>query len=184
MLYLIGGAPRTGKTILAQRIAAKQGFGWISTDLLIELLRVKGAEGIKTKWNATPEAVASSAEWFFPYLERFSWGISSQAENYVIEGVDMLPRQVVQLSEQYQVRSVFLGCSVMTLDRFDRFPGHSRGYAGLPDAVRRQFAKDTPRWSSFVQQEAIRFDLPYVDMVGDFSARLDEAEAVLIGDIV
>jgi 2-phosphoglycerate kinase len=41
MIYLIGGAPRTGKTILAQRISARLGIGWISTDLLMESLRVK-----------------------------------------------------------------------------------------------------------------------------------------------
>ena len=67
MIYLIGGAPRTGKSILGQRFAAKLKIGWISTDLLMELLRVQGDEGVKTEWNATPEAIASNAEWFFPY---------------------------------------------------------------------------------------------------------------------
>lgn len=73
MIYLIGGAPRVGKSILCQQLAAKLRIGWISTDLLVGVLQVKNEEGIKTEWNATPEAIRDAAEWFFPYLERFVW---------------------------------------------------------------------------------------------------------------
>ena len=66
---LIGGAPRAGKSILAQRISSKMEVGWISTDLLMELLRLKKEDGVKVEWNAAPEAITANAEWFFPYLE-------------------------------------------------------------------------------------------------------------------
>lgn len=177
MIYLIGGAPRAGKSLLGQSISAKCGLSWISTDLLVDLLRLKQQEGVKTSWNAAPEAIAAAAEWFFPYLERFVWGVSSQAENYLIEGVDFLPAHVAQLSAKYPIRAVFLGCSHMTLERFDQFPGRSRGYAGLPEALRRQIVQDVPLWSHFIQQEADRFGYPYIDMAGDFSSCLSEAEA-------
>ena len=128
MIYLVGGAPRAGKSILGQQLAAKLNAGWISTDILMTLLSTKKEEGAKTEWNADPEAITANATWFFPYLERFIWGVTSMAEQYVIEGVDFLPAQVAQLAPQYQIRSVFLGCSNMTLDRFERFPGCSPGY--------------------------------------------------------
>jgi hypothetical protein len=178
MIYLIGGAPRAGKSVLGQQLAAKLKVSWISTDLLAELLRVKD-DSLKAEWNASPEAITANAEWFFPYLERFVWGVSSSAENYVIEGVSFLPAQVKQLSDQYQIRSVFLGCSGMTLDRLDQFPGRSQGYSFLPEAMRRQIAQDVPRWSKFIQQEAERFGYPYLDMADDFPQRLLEAEAML-----
>jgi 2-phosphoglycerate kinase len=179
MIYLIGGAPRAGKSILCQQVSANLKVGWISTDLLIELLRVKNEAGIKVEWNAAPGAITAAAEWFFPYLERFIWGASSLAENYVIDGVDFLPAQVAQLSTQYPIHSVFLGCSQMTLETFDQFPGRSRGYSSLPEEMRRQIVQDVPRWSDFIRREAERFGLPYFDMIGDFAQRLNEAEAVL-----
>jgi len=74
MIYFIGGAPRAGKSLLAQRLCASLSVGWISTDLLMELLRVQNACGIKAKWDATPEAITVNAQWFFPYLERFVRG--------------------------------------------------------------------------------------------------------------
>jgi hypothetical protein len=68
----------------------------------------------------------------------------------------------------------------MTLDRFDRFPGLSRGYAVLPEALRRKFVRDIPRWNDYVRQEAEVYGFPYVDMIGDFPSRLDEAESMLV----
>jgi len=180
MIYLIGGAPRAGKSILAQRVAARLKIGWISTDPLLELLRVGHVAGVKTEWDATPKAIAATAEWFFPYLERFVWSVSSLSEGYVIEGVDFLPAQVTRLSAQFQVRALFLGCSKMTRERFEQFPGRSRGYASLPDEFKRQIVHDVPLWSAFIQQEAQRFDYAYVDMSDDFPSRLREAEAMLL----
>jgi hypothetical protein len=179
MMYFIGGAPRAGKSILGQRLCTTLKVGWISTDLLMELLGVANAAGRKMKWDAAPEAITANAEWFFPYLERFVWGVSSLADHYVIEGVDFLPSQVAQLSTRYPIRAVFLGCSRMTLEDFTQFPGCSPGYGRLPEALRRQIVQDVPRWSAFIRQEAERFGYVYVDMASHFSERLAEAEMVL-----
>ena len=82
MIYLVGGAPRAGKSILCQQVSSRLKIGWISTDLLMELLRVKNEEGRKTEWNAAPEAITANAQWFSPYLERFVWGVSSMPRCY------------------------------------------------------------------------------------------------------
>jgi hypothetical protein len=145
----------------------------------MDLLRQKNDAGVKTSWNATPEAIMANAEWFFPYLERFVWGVSSQAESYLIEGVDFLPAQAARLSDQYPIRSVFLGCSRMTLESFGQFPGHSPGYSHLGEERRRQIVRDVPLWSEFIWQECERFGCPYIDTAGDFHHRLYEAEMVL-----
>ncbi|MBA3945360.1 MAG: hypothetical protein H0X37_12440 [Herpetosiphonaceae bacterium] len=144
---------------------------------------MKNDTGVKVGWNAAPTAIMANAEWFFPYLERFIWGVSSLADNYVIEGVDFLPAQIVQLSPQYQIRAVFLGCSSMTLERFTHFPGRSRGYSSLPNEKRQQIVHDVPLWSEFIRQEAERFGYPYVDTVSDFPECLRTAEAVLTAGV-
>ena len=94
MIYIVGGAPRAGKSILAQRVAANLNIGWVSTDLLLALMKAKNVAGMKVEWNATPKAITTNAEWFFPCLEQFVWGVSSMAESYLIEGVDFLPVQL------------------------------------------------------------------------------------------
>ncbi len=178
MIYLVGGPPRVGKSILCQWTAAKLAIGWISTDLLKELLKVQTSNVPGVRWNESATIMAT-AEWFFPYLERFVWGVNAMAEHYLIEGVDFLPAQVAKLATRYPIRCVFLGCSDMTLARFDHFPGRSPGYSGLPEDVRRRIVQHVPRHSELVQREAERFGYPYIDMIGDFQARLQEADAAL-----
>lgn len=180
MIYLIGGAPRVGKSVLCVHFAARLRAGWISTDLLVDQLRFKQVEGMATEWNATPESIAANAEWFFPCLERFVWGINPMAEQYVIEGVSFLPAHVKQLEKRFAIRAVFLGLSSMTLEQFDQFPGGSPGYSSLPKAMRRQIVKDVPLWSAFIQQQCEQFGCRYIDMAGDFAQRLHEAEAALM----
>jgi hypothetical protein len=182
MIYLIGGAARVGKTTLCQQVSTMLSIGWISTDLLMTLLGMTKVEGIKTEWNATPEALTRNAEWFYPYLERFVWGVISFTDDYVIEGVDFLPEQVAQLATHYPIRAVFLGCSNLTMEIFEQFPGRSLGYIGLPEAFRRQIVQDIPPWSEFIRQEAERFGYAYFDTGSDFPQRLAEAKAVLTGE--
>ena len=57
MIYLIGGAPRAGKTILGQQLSAKLRIGWISTDLLQHVLQDNKHDGPKPKWDAAPQAI-------------------------------------------------------------------------------------------------------------------------------
>jgi hypothetical protein len=179
MIYLIGGAPRSGKTNLSQQVAARLKIGYISTDILVDLLRFHDVRGPVNEWDASPEAITAAAEWFYPTLERFVWGVASMADSYVIDGVNFLPDHVMQLSKRYPVQSLFLGSSRMTLEVFDHFPGRSRGYADLPEETRRQFAQDVPRWSEFIRAEAERLGCPYIDTSDDFAARMGEAEALL-----
>lgn len=49
MIYFIGGAPRSGKSVLGQQFATKQGISWISTDLLVEILKAKHVTSGPTK---------------------------------------------------------------------------------------------------------------------------------------
>ena len=67
----------------------------------------------------------------------------------------------------------------MTLNRFDQFPGHSRGYSFLSEEVRLCFVDAVPLWSHFIEEETDRFGYPYVDMIGDFPSCLDRAETLL-----
>lgn len=183
MIFLIGGAPRTGKSILAEKLATRLRIGWVSADLLVDLLRLNDVRGVKTEWNASPGAIRADAEWFFPSLEHFIRGVGSIAGSYVIEGVDFLPEQVHTLSKHHQVRGVFLGRSEMTLETLDRFPGRSPGYGYLPEEMRRRIAGDVSLWSEFIRQEAGRWGQPFIDVSGDFAERLKDAEAALTASI-
>lgn len=178
MIYLVGGAPRAGKSILGQRVAQRLSVGWVATDVLRTLVQGEG----EARWDASPEAIAHTADWFFPHLEKFVGGIGSLADSYLIEGVHFLPRHVLALGQRCAVRAVFIGSSQLTLQRFEEFPGRSPGYASLPADFKRQIVRDVPRWSDFISREAAAAGCPYVDTSGDFAAQLALAEQHLLVD--
>jgi hypothetical protein len=69
----------------------------------MELLSVANVAGRKMKWDAAPQAITAHAQWFFPYLERFIWGVSELADHYVIEGVDGVQRLAVRVDTEQAV---------------------------------------------------------------------------------
>lgn len=71
----------------------------------------------------------------------------------------------------------------MTLAKLERFPSHSKGYATLPENLKRQDAADVPRWSRFIEEEAARCTVPYDDMSYKFEEQLQEIEAQLLDSI-
>ncbi len=182
MIYLIGGAPRCGKSTLCQRFAAELGIGWISTDLVVEVIDQAGIKKPQ-QWDARPEVVRDCADQFFPYFERIVSGINSTAESYVIEGVHFLPNHVRTLHERFPIRAVFLGCSLITPADIARLPGKSPGYADLPKPMRAQIARDVPVWSAWIQELSGASGFPYVDMAKNKFASSLELAAAELGDL-
>jgi len=179
MIFFVGGAARTGKSMLCQRLSASEGFGWISTDLISEILREAGIKMPDT-WDARPESISSRCDEFFPFLERFVVGVKSMTKNYVLEGVDFLPRHVAALEDRVELNALFLGRSEMTVEAVRQFHGKSPGYAALPEDVCRQIAADIPLWSSWIEGQAQEFGYPYMDMSRtDFSVQLEKALSTL-----
>ncbi|MEZ5558633.1 MAG: hypothetical protein R3E86_08850 [Pseudomonadales bacterium] len=179
MIYFIGGAARTGKSTLCQRFAASKGFGWISTDLISELLREAGTK-MPDAWDARPESISERCEKFFPFLERFVVGANSMTNDYVIEGVDFLPRHLTALEDRVSVNGVFLGRSEMTLETIRKFHGKSPGYSALSEDTCRQIVADVPLWSSWIESEAKELGYSYIDMSGhDFIGQLGQALSIL-----
>jgi hypothetical protein len=179
LIHLIGGAPRVGKTLLAERIARDLGAGWISTDVLTTVIRVGVPDLTHIDWGDT-DGIPAHAERFFPYLERLTWGIASLAAPYVIEGVDFLPEQATDLQRRFAVRSVFLGNSRMTATLLGTRLGRQPWLAGTSPAQFRSMAAHIVGHTELIERECARLGLAFIDMAGDFDERMQEAAALLM----
>ena len=178
MIKLIGGAPRVGKTLLAERVAQDSRASWISTDVLTTVIRVGVPDLTRIDWGNV-DTITAHTERFFPYLERFIWGVTSLRAPYVIEGVDFLPAQAAQLAQRFGVRSVFLGDSEMTAARLQANLGRQPWLAGASPERFQEMADHVVAHTTLVKRECARLGLRFVDMAGDFEQRLREAAALL-----
>ena len=107
MLYILGGAPRTGKTLISSQITKKKGVPCFSTDFLISSLQRGAPEfGIKHGQPFIPKAKR-----LWKFTEPLMKSFIGNADEYLIEGDGLLPLQARAIYREYpdKVRSCFLG---------------------------------------------------------------------------
>lgn len=124
MIYLIGGAPRCGKTILSEKLSADRHLSWISTDIIrVSLLAYIPESEIEAKLpdqnrrietNTSEELLESElveSETLWPGVCAIIKYLIDCQQEYVIEGVHLMPKLVQQLqntSYWSQIKLVFL----------------------------------------------------------------------------
>ena len=133
MFYLIGGAPRTGKTTLAKQLSKKLVLPWISTDTLEsvvlkyvsdeELLskfpkrvirrETKQSNDVMYKNHSAQEIVDAylkQAEGMEEAIQVFLESESRHGHSYILEGYHITPTLVTKLKGSgFETQSVFLG---------------------------------------------------------------------------
>jgi hypothetical protein len=128
MLYLIGGAPRSGKSLLVRRLLAERHVPYLPIDQLMM--------GVARGWpDAGVDPAASDAavgERLWPVIREMARTLLDDGLDYAIEGAQLQPAHVAAVRDLHPtaVRACFLGYA-------DATPGKKlraiRKHAGLPN---------------------------------------------------
>lgn len=178
MLYLIGGAPRCGKTALAQRAARKLGVGWLSTDTVRDVVNMlnpalyeSGGPGV------APDA---EADMFFPYFLRTVESCAYLAESYIVEGVGFMPRHVAMLPDTLGATAVFVGMTRVDLDTVLEHEGRNQWHRHLSPDRLAVLPGWISMWSQQLAAECATHSIPFVDVADDFECGTDEVLRLLL----
>ena len=107
MFYIIGGAPRSGKSLLALRMVKERGVPYFPTDALIGTLgRVAPEHQINHD-----VAFIEKARRVWKFIEHLFTHFLSEEESYLVEGDCILPEHVAAFIKKHTtgVRACFLG---------------------------------------------------------------------------
>jgi hypothetical protein len=110
VLYLVGGAPRVGKSALAQRLLEADGIPWLPTDVIRTTLRRVLPE--LDAVDQDPVDAARLAEVMYPHIEQAAEVCAEEAERFLIEGFDLSPSHPARLQAALAgitIRACFLG---------------------------------------------------------------------------
>lgn len=114
MLYIISGASRAGKTIIAKKIATQKGISYFSLDWLI-MGFTNGLPDYGIHDKLFPDEIAEKA-WCFlkAMLESMIW----EEANYIIEGEAILPELVIELVKKHpgKLKICFVGYTDVKLE--------------------------------------------------------------------
>ncbi len=122
VLYLVGGAPRVGKSSLAQRLLAVDGIPWLPTDVLRTVLR-----------RVLPELDAVDQDPVDASL--LAEVCAEEADRFLIEGFELAPWYPGRLRaalEGTEVRACFLGHGSFSIDDLAGYRGPKPQHHGVP----------------------------------------------------
>lgn len=169
MIYLIGGAPRVGKTTLSKMIMERKGMPFLSTDLLREALD-----------EAYPTLKIKNGEWkewpdnFFPFLKALIKNTHEIYPDCVIEGDIFFPAHVVALVDK-NLKCCYLGTSKTDLATLKKENTHNDWIGDLSPEEQAKLPEWIVTVSEEFKKEAQTYEIPYFDITDDRDTALEKA---------
>lgn len=107
MIYLISGASRAGKTLIAKKMSIEKGISYLSLDWLV-MGFTKGIPEYGLHDMLFPDDIARR---FWPFLKAMLENMLYEDVDYIIEGEAMLPELLIDLLKQHpnKITACFLG---------------------------------------------------------------------------
>lgn len=181
MLYILGGAPRAGKSIIARKFAKERGIPYFSTDYLITSLQNGSSElGIKHGQPFIPKA---KRLWSFvkPLLE----GFVKEVDEYLFEGDGILPIQVNEILKKFprRIKACFLGFTKISKAKKLAL---IRGHEHLPDEWTSKYLDNEVEkmvdsmfeFSKYLKEECDKYSIPYIEIGNDLPEVQREVESI------
>lgn len=179
--YIIGGASRSGKSILARRLQEKCKVSWILGDAIVSSM--EGAfPDLRISHHGDLQDIGDR---FADFIKFFLWHYSYAGCGYVFDTTHLYPRHIISMREKIgDVPVVFLGYTqadagekLRQIRRFD--PNRNWWTAELSDNELNKLVHDQISKSIELKDACEEVGIPYVDVSNNFEESLDKAETIL-----
>lgn len=183
MLYLIGGAPRVGKSVVAKQLMKETGVPWLSTDVLRSVLCEVASEESRKK--LFPYAGASDNDVVFAEtidtivaqqlteacsmkvgLEKFMQHQLDVHDDFILEGVHLLPEHISDFYKKYprlkdQIKVLFIIDNDVenVLKGIQANTSHFDWLAGAKPNTYKTVAEFVAQFSSHVEKEVEKYGM-------------------------
>lgn len=179
--FIIGGASRAGKSVLAKRLHERFGGSWLLGDAIVSSLR-DAFPSLGISHHGNLDDIADKFEACMKYL---LWNYAYAGAGYVFDTTHLFPRHVVKMRQKTgDIPVVFLGYADTRIEekmrdirRYD--PAQDWWTADLSDSELRDHVITHIEKSKKIKEECLKFDLTYIDTGRNFDAALLKAENIL-----
>jgi 2-phosphoglycerate kinase len=175
MLYLIGGASRSGKTIIAKTIAAQKSIPYLSLDWLV-MGFTNGIPEYGIHDLLMPDEIA---EQIWDFLKAMCESMLWSNDHCIIEGEAILPELIIELKNKYpdQIKIGFLGfTNIKAKEKVKNVKEFSEGETDWlidkPDTYISDHIKNMIRYSKKIKASCEKNDIRYFDTSKNFKETL------------
>jgi hypothetical protein len=186
MIYLVGGAARSGKTILTQRLLKEHGVPYFCMDYFVTALE----NGCPELGIDSEEANITRTAKVWPRIEYLIRNIAEVEPAYTVDGDALSPTGVESLVSEYgsKLRPCFIGYAnispLLKLHQIRTFTGGVNDWIqDHTDEYILDLIDDMIAYSCFAEQECHRLSLPYFDVSDDFPDTIERVYAYLTNNI-
>ena len=184
MLYLISGASRSGKTMIAEKILEQKHLPYMSLDWLV-MGFTNGMPECGIHDQLFPDDIAERlSELLRAMCESMLW----QETDCVIEGEAILPELISELLNKYpdKIKICFLGYTDISADeKAASIKKYSTGatdwLSKKPDEYIYDHINNMVRHSRRIKSGCEKYHMSYFDTSEDFIGTIDRAVAYLLG---
>jgi len=179
MIYLVGGAPRVGKSIIAKQFAESISAQFISTDEL----ESSGQEDSVIFYNdakkniLTPseriESIRKEAKQIISDINNIIDKAINKQQDTVIEGVHLFPAYVADFIKKFKednIKAIFIGSKniELILEGMALDTSQNNWLKDFNQDVLKQIAVFTKAFSNYVHEESKKYNLIYRERSNDF----------------
>lgn len=181
MLYLIGGAPRVGKSTLANLILEKNKIAYVDTDWIVHMLMFAAPQlGVKVFTKLNEDEFRSKAIKFYPFLYQFVKYNQPVIEQYVIEGDSFLPEHVSKLQKEFHIKACFLGSSNLQSEILLNNPSRNNWIKKLTLKQLNDLCNWIMGMSNFLKKECSLYKITYFDISKNYPDQIKKAYQYLL----
>lgn len=184
MIYILGGASRSGKTLLSRRVVAEKQIPYFPLDALFGGL-ANGAQQLGVKYE---QSFIERAENTWPVAKPLLGFFFHEEHNFLIEGDTILPQQVNELIlEGNKVKSCFLGYTELNKEeKLALVRTYHQGVVDwtkdISDEEMLKLVDEMIQFSIYLKIECAKYDIAYFDVSHDFETPRNDAFNYLFAD--
>lgn len=170
MLYVLGGAPRSGKTLLARRIVSEKGIPYFPLDALFGAL-ANGAPELGVSYE---NSLVERPSKMWPISKHLFKFFFQEEKDYLLEGDSILPAQMDELVRAGKpIKCCFLGyADVSADDKLSLIRKHHQGEIDwtkdMSDEDMLGMVNEMIRFSIYLKEECVKYGIKYFDVSHDF----------------
>jgi hypothetical protein len=183
MLYLLAGASRSGKTLLARRAVAEKQIPYFPLDVLFGAI-VHGLPEIGLKYE---DSLLERPKKIWPLANHFFNFFFDEESDYLIEGDSLLPSKIHELIVAGKpVKCCFLGYAELNKEEKlalvrQYHQGEIDWTRDIPDEEMLPMVDSMIEFSKYLKEECKKYDIKYFDISHDFEGVRNEAFEYLFG---
>lgn len=184
MIYVLGGASRSGKTLLARRAVLEKGIPYFPLDALFGGL-ANGAPEFGVRYdNSLKERPLK----MWPISKHLFNFFFEEEKDFLIEGDSILPSQVNEmLVDGKSVKACFVGYTEMSKEnKLSLVRKHNQGEIdwtkGISDEEMTNMIDEMIEFSTYIKDQCDKYGFKYFDISNNFESAHEEVFKYLFSE--